>query len=1070
MNNMNNSQQMFNRNILNRYLENFQTEIIADYSQKYEKVQKWKQSVDEGRFHKTKETSVQGLFLNSVFEDVLGYTTMTNADEWNQQAEYKSVLDSSQADCGLGFFSDEIKIVRAVAELKDANSDLDKKQHRSNHLTPIEQAFQYAHKNGSGCGWVIVSNFVEIRLYKATSSLEYEQFFMTDLDDESEFKRFYFLLSKDNLIAKKGKSLIDKLYDDNELARAEISNQFYNDYKNLRSELFDVLKEHNPTIEPLALFGKAQKILDRFIFICFCENRMLLPKDIFKNVIQVAKSSFVITPNRLWEQLRGLFHSIDKGNPPMKINGYNGGLFKHDEILDSLSIPDYVLENFQKLAEYDFDSDLNVNILGHIFEYSIADIEQIKAEIEGKDVDRTASKQKADGIYYTPDYVTKFIVDKTIGRWVEDEKEKIKTELFSTGSYIATGTSVLGNRKIILKKWEEISERTENEGVFHPHAVTKLHIDFWQMYVERLKSIRVLDPACGSGAFLNCAFDYLAKEGEYAVEMLNSLQDGQISLFDWDTHILQSNLYGVDLNGESVEITKLSLWLKTADSRKPLAHLDDSIKVGNSIISDTAIAGDRAFDWDAEFSDIMARGGFDVVTGNPPYGASLSQEEKNYLTANYETTEYNFDTYKTFIELGLKLTKNGGYMGYITPNTFFVLEKGANKLRKFLFEQHTLLDIVELFNVFPTAVVEPAITVFQKSIPTDNVVLEVISVPRKTDLAATFISDGIKVEFKQKDLREKEGYLFNYKASEHDKQIIAKIWQNAKPLADYFIVSAGVKPYEKGKGNPPQTAEVVKNKPFESYQKYDDNWKPYIRGKTIDRYTDAWDGEYIKYGEWLAAPRNSDMFAGEKLFIRQTGDYPLATYDATGKIGKNTTHCVYHNTANKNVSLKYVLGLINSALIKWVFQLDNFHIVGKPLAETKKVYIERLPIVVANDQQPIINLVDKLLITCQCRHDKLKVFMDYIKAIYSPVKISERLSLYYELSFAEFIEELKKQKVKLTPKQEIDLMPLFKEKVGEANESIRTINELDYELNKIVFKLYGLTDDEINFIVESQNS
>ena len=211
-----------------------------------------------------------------------------------------------------------------------------------------------------------------------------------------------------------------------------------------------------------------------------------------------------------------------------------------------------------------------------------------------------------------------------------------------------------------------------------------------------------IDPACGSGAFLNCAFDYLKKEGQHAVEARQKLADGQLSFVDWGAHILQNNLFGVDLNAESVEITKLSLWLKTASKSRPLASLEGNIKCGNSIISDPAIAP-SPFDWNAEFAEIM-QGGFDIVVGNPPYGAALGQAEKDHLTKTYATTEYNFDTYKTFMELGLNLTKRGGYMGYITPNTFFVLEKGASRLRKFLFEEHTLLDVVELFNVFPGAV------------------------------------------------------------------------------------------------------------------------------------------------------------------------------------------------------------------------------------------------------------------------------------------------------------------------------------------------------------------------------
>jgi len=1062
---MNSTPLIFNRDILKRYLDSFQTTAIADYAQKHAEILQWKKAVDKGRFHNTKETSIQGRFLSAVFDKVLGYESIESTDEWNQHAEYKSVLDSSQADCGLGFFSSNIKIVRAVMELKDASTNLDKKQHRDNHLTPVEQAFQYAHKNGSGCGWVIVSNFIEIRLYKSASSLEYEQFLVTKLDDEEEFKRFYFLLCKDNLILKTGKSTIDRLYDDNELARAEITNQFYNDYKSLRSDLYDSLKENNSDIDPMTLFGKAQKILDRFIFVCFCENRMLLPQGIFRSVVQAAKSSFVLErKNLVWEQLNGLFHSIDKGNPPMQINGYNGGLFKQDETLDELKIPDYVLENFQKLTDYDFGSDLNVNILGHIFEYSIADIEQVKAQIEGKVVDRSTSKQKADGIYYTPDYVTRFIVEKTIGRRLGDEKEKIKKEFFSSGSYMASGIPELKGRKITLEKWEDMAEKYDDERAFYPFAVKKLHIDFWETYVERLKTIKVLDPACGSGAFLNCAFDYLVEEGRYAVEMYESLRAGQINIFDWDTHILQNNLFGVDLNAESVEITKLSLWLKTADNRKPLAHLDDSIKTGNSIISDTEVAGDSAFDWQAEFPVIMAQGGFDVVIGNPPYGARLSQAEKDYLTANYTTTEYNFDTYKTFMELGLKLTKQSGYMGFITPNTYFVLEKGATKLRKFLFDNYTLLDVVELFGVFPTAVVEPAISIFKNAMPCASEVLEVISIPRKTDFASTFINDGLKTPFMQNEMREKEGYIFNYRETEAEKALRQKINNIASPLGEYFNIFKGIMTYSRGKGQPRQTEEIVNTKPFTAFEKFDDEWLPLAKGGTIGKYTDKWDGEYIKYGRWLAEYRDISIFKDEKLFFRRTGDYPLATYDANEKVCNNSLHCIYPLAENPTVSLKYALGLINSKLMKWIFQYDNFHMVGKPLAEIKKIYVERFPVVVAPDQQPIITLVDALLEKCQNRFNKAKAFTDFLFARFNPAKISEKLSNFYPLDFDEFLLELKKQKAKLTVTQEMEMMPLFDEKAKELNEISKELNELDAQLDEAVFALYNITPEEREII------
>jgi hypothetical protein len=216
---------------------------------------------------------------------------------------------------------------------------------------------------------------------------------------------------------------------------------------------------------------------------------------------------------------------------------------------------------------------------------------------------------------------------------------------------------------------------------------------------------------------------------------------------------------------------------------------------------------------------------------------------------------------------------------------------------------------------------------------------------------------------------------------------------------------------------------------------------------------------YIKYGEWLAQPRKIEIFTNPKVVIRQTADYPIATYDDTGKIASPTLHCIYPKNDN-TMNLKYLLGLVNSKLIKWVFQYDNFHMVGKPLAQMKIAFIKRFPIAVAADQSEIISFVDRLLDNCHVRFDKAKQFTDYLTAMYAPKTITEKLSGFYKLDFKGFVDELKKQKVKLTPKQEMELMPLFQEKVKELAELSQTIDGLDSELDEVVFALYGLTSDE----------
>ena len=396
---MNSTPQIFKERLIKNRLAHFTRDNVPDFDARFKEVGLWCNATAEKHLDRTKETNVQGAFMTRLFNQVFGYAEIIdNAECYNQERESKTVLDTTESDGALGFFNKTTgtRDVRVVIELKDARTSLDKKQNRSSHLTPVEQAFSYANKNGSKCGWVIVSNFVEIRLYKSNSSLEYETFDMRKMKDEKEFLRLYYFLCKDHLIAESGKSVIDELYQENEAEGVEITNQFYSTYKTIRNNLFTSLKENNPGVDEILLFTKSQKLMDRFIFICFCEDCNLLPQNIYRRLIETAKQSFSFTPNKLWEQLRGLFAAIDQGNPPMKINRYNGGLFKTDPELDSLAIPDDILETFVELSDYDFNSDLNVNILGQIFEQSISDVEQIKAEISGAQAGN--GKQKDDGI------------------------------------------------------------------------------------------------------------------------------------------------------------------------------------------------------------------------------------------------------------------------------------------------------------------------------------------------------------------------------------------------------------------------------------------------------------------------------------------------------------------------------------------------------------------------------------------------------------------------------------------------------------------------------------------------
>lgn len=1060
---------IFKEKLVESHLSRFSRDDIPDYDKKRKIIGRWQKSCMQGDLNKTKETEIQGAFMNQVFDLVLGYSTVTSTDTdyYNQKQEYNSALDATEADGGLGYFSivHKVKDIRAVVELKDATTDLDKKQNRSSHLTPVEQAFFYANKNGSKCGWVIVSNFIEIRLYKSNSMLEYEVFDIRKMDDEKEFLRFYFFLCKDHLIRQAGKSRIDTLYQENEEMGIAISNDFYKTYKRIRNNLYLRLKENNPGIDELLLFTKSQKIMDRFIFICFCEDCGLLPPKIFQQLIGSARNSFSFSPTKLWDELRGLFRAIDIGSPPMGINRYNGGLFKSDPDLDSLMIPDDVLIAFSELSTYDFSSDLNVNILGQIFEQSISDVEQIKNEIAG-DGSATAGKgkQKDDGIFYTPYYVTRYIVEQTVGAYLNTQKEALKKTMFSKGPFKAEVYKASTKRKITmeLKSWVEIPDSvphmTEAEEL-QRDAIIKLHQTYWAEYEDILRSVKICDPACGSGAFLNQCFDFLHEEMNFVLDMKHQFDEDKasFSLFDIDKQILQNNLFGVDINPESVEITKLSLWLKTAKQNQTLASLDDNIKCGNSIVDDPHVAGSLAFHWQEQFPTVFANGGFDVIVGNPPYGATVDNVQKEYINNKYSTAEGNFDTYRIFFELGFDILKPNGYLGYITPNTYFDLKRSGTKLRKFLFT-NTLLKIVEVYNVFPNAVVEPVISIYQKK-QDDDADLEIILVPRNTKLTSTFIADGVRKHQKQSVLKKNEDLTFNYKTDASTETVLDTIRALAKPITEFYFVYNGAKPYEVGKGTPPQTKEITKNKIYNGYTKVDDTWLPYMRGKRIYRFTTMWDGEYIKYGKNLAAPRSPDIFFREKIFVRQTGDSIVATLD-TGNVSNDTLHIVFSKD-NQVISNKYLLGLLNSKFMSWFYQAEHPTEVGKPMAQVKKAFVEELPLAIAEKDviYAVEQYVETLLSLCQTRQQQKQKFLGYIKSAYEPKSISERLEDFSTLTFKEFVSELKKQKAKLTASQQMDLLTLFEEQKSEISSITSQIATVQTALDDLVFTIYQIPQD-----------
>jgi len=1047
---MNYHKHIFNQKTLNRVLSRIRDPSVPNLKEKQEIISKWVQSLRSGKLGNIKETSIDQKFLDDFFVSVLGYQgVIGDSEAWNMIPQQKMKVTTNRADGALGYFSNEQEDIRAVIELKDAHTDLDSPQHRRNDKrTPVQQAFGYDPEAGKSCKWVIVSNFKELRLYHHSSSNEYEVFSIEKLLEPETFKKFYYLLSKENLIAKDGESEIEKLYRNNTEEEEQISTKFYGQYKAARIHLFEHLKKNNPEKDEMLLLEKTQKILDRFIFVCFCEDKGLLPTRIFRGTLEQARNVIIELEDKNWTFIQALFKAINDGKPEHDINKFNGGLFAPDDELDTLKLTDAVFEELAKITDYDFDTDLNVNILGHIFEQSISDLEEIKAEINGERLDKKKGKRKKEGIYYTPEYITRYIVENAIGGWLEDRKKEL-------GFYDLPELTGKDYESVKVKK------RAYNDNI-------KRHLDFWEGYKSILENIKVLDPACGSGAFLNQAFDYLYREGQRVNEEIAKLKRGTHSLVDLDKSILSDNLYGVDLNSESVEITKLSLWLKTASKHKELTALDENVKCGNSLIDDSEIAGEKAFKWEAEFSGIMRNGGFDVVIGNPPYvfaREKISQIEKDYFSKKYDSSEYQVNTFVLFTEKAIKAIKSNGMLGFIIPNSILKISS-ISKLRKIMIDKGSIETIVQLFGYsFENVNVETVVIIYKKGVALTEKV-NVLNVNNEVDLLESNYRKIATLKW-----RDDKEFRFLVDIDEKTEAFIEKLRTNSIKLEEKFDVKAGLQAYEAGKGTPKQTSEDVKNRPYDFDYKFDENTHEYLEGKDVVRFDIKWSGTWLRYGGFLAAPRKFNIFSVPRILIREiTAHHPrslICTY--VEQIYLNNRSII--NILSKNNStaeLKTLLLILNSSLVSYYFQKTTPKSERKMFPKLILKDLREFPIKLPDNPQPFIEKADQMIDLNKQFHQTQNEFLDWLKIQYGLEKQSKKLESFYELDEEAFFVELKKKLPKenknLSPKQTGEIKQYFEDYRQKIIALKNEIEKTDSEIDGMVYELYGLTKEEVEIV------
>ncbi|WP_421805736.1 Eco57I restriction-modification methylase domain-containing protein [Flagellimonas sp.] len=1048
---------LFQNSVLNKYLKGLESVKVT---QAYEQFTRhFHNPTIQENIRNSKEEQYQGEFLIDLFVNVLGYIKNPTPD-FNLTTELKNIKGSKKTD---GAILKGEKVL-AVIELKGTNTT---------DLSKVEtQAFGYKN-NQPGCNYVITSNFEKLRFY-IDNAVDFEEFNLFQLSKE-RFDILWLCLSSEYLL----KDIPKKIKDESLTQEENVTKKLYKDYASFRNEIFNAITKENPEYDKLTLFKKTQKLLDRFLFIFFAEDRLLLPPNSIRSIVNqwadLRDKYDEYFP--LYDRFKKYFGYMNTGHKGQQhdIFAYNGGLFAPDEILDNIKINDDLLHKHTvNLSNYDFESEVSVNILGHIFEHSLNDIDEIQAEIQGVSSDQSKTKRKKDGVFYTPKYITKYIVDNTVGKLCEEKKTELDIQ---EAEYEKERK---GRQKATIKK---LSQKLED-------------------YRKWLLQITICDPACGSGAFLNQALEFLIAEHQYIDELQAKLFGDAMVLSEVENAILENNIYGVDINEESIEIAKLSLWLRTAQKGRKLTSLNKNIKCGNSLIDDPNVAGEKAFNWQNEFPEVFAKGGFDVVIGNPPY---VRQElVKHYTEAlkSYQVFSGKSDLYTFFFEKGNDILKEKGYLSFISSGKFFEASYGKTLvdflITNFIFHEVINFDDLEVFKGISAY---PLIFTGKKEEINQDYDFKFCYVP---DLQFTSLNEiVVNMPFSEVSIMDfkKNGYkFFNKKVS----QIFKKINSNSIYLSDLNCLPlVGIKTgYNEGFSTRTST----------------ENSKPYIFGKNLKKYQKPQSETdiifpYKKENDKYVLLSENELHQSlvileshkERLVKRAIikdgvtkGTKSWYEYQQINRlVDFDKEYIVYPNVSlGNNFTLskgnvidmtgfiipskdKLLLALLNSKITEFVMKKTAITRRGG-YQEYKVQYLEKIPLkeVSKKDKFRIVEIVNIIFNLNEAFNTIDRAFLNLISSKFLIETTSRKLQNWYELDFGDFLKELEKARKKsakeneteyskLSLSEEAEWMQYFNEQKQKAAELKTEIDKTDKEIDAMVYKLYGLTDEEIAIIEEA---
>ncbi|NMC35056.1 MAG: N-6 DNA methylase [Veillonellaceae bacterium] len=752
----------------------------------------------------------------------------------------------------------------------------------------------------------------------------------------------------------------------------DVDDSFLAEMERWRDLLAHNIALRNPSVTQRELNTAVQTTIDRLIFLRICEDRGIEPEENLKNAtdgIDVYADLLELFRKADKKYNSGLFHFTAEKNRPGHADTFTPTLKIDDkvfkDILSNLYLPK---------SPYRFNY-FSADILGQVYERFLGRVIRLTPGHIAK-VEEKPEVRKAGGVYYTPTYIVDYIVKNTVGELLNDKT---------------------------------------------PESL-------------KITPLRILDPACGSGSFLLGAYQFLMdwyldwyvhndpkKHSRGADPAVIEVPGGWQLTLEKKKDILTRHIFGVDIDTQAVEVTKLSLLLKVVENpgqlslfseERILPDLAENIKCGNSLIAPDFYDGQQgtlfdseeqyrvnAFDWYKEFSEVFLYGGFDAVIGNPPYGQVLDEKQKPYYSSKYKSTEGRFDTFELFIERGVSLCKFERKLGFIIPSPLLT-NLYSRKLRKYLLDETNIHEITNFgMDVFSDPTIHTCIIVVERSSKKGNVKVR-NKVKNFQDLHLPY-----DFEISQLEFGKNQYYTFDIFSNPETVELLQKFSDNSKLLGDICFIRQCIKT-----GNDKIYVNLFTEDPGIP-------WKPTLRGRTINRYVILEDKEYLKYGNWLARNwQNKTFYETPKIAVRETGNRIIATLDEDNRYFLSSLYAIYPKKKDDSKLLKYILGLLNSSVATYFIRIIALDLTQGAFTKFRTNQLARFP----------IHFIDFSNPAEVAQHDHLVALVETM------------LTLHKQLAAARLPDE--------------------KERLQ------RQITTTDRQIDQLVYQLYDLTPEEIAIV------